>query len=149
MIGADLVLRLFDGTSLRPDASIAEPQLLASVPVLPPVRIIAGGRPVAMKAGAIDSARPNELSVVIVTDGWLVLCFDSSLRLRWETSVMSEPLPMWLRFREAAIALIDQPVRVGDTGAVVVGGRLERRHARAAGHGGERTGAQRAQVSAA
>lgn len=60
--------------------------------------------------------------IVVLTDGWTVLCFDSHLRLLWESTVQDKHKTRFY-FEEAAIAILPNVIESGDKGCVIVGGR--------------------------
>lgn len=67
---------------------------------MPPVRVGTGRKPVAMASGYLSrdagssdgsdgdvkNKKPPQV-VVVLTDGWIVMCFDHHLKLMWESSV--------------------------------------------------------------
>lgn len=76
----------------RVDEGFAEARVLAEVSLLPDkIRISSGRRPVALAAGVVDrSYKHGEMRkqvVVVVTSGWLVMCFDHNLKKLWETNL--------------------------------------------------------------
>ena len=95
------------------------------------VRVSAGRRAIALAAGHLvpagDSASSRSARkavVVVVTEGWHVLCFDHNLRLMWERT-LQESFPRHARVREVAVMVSDASMFEGDEGAVIVGGRVE------------------------
>ncbi|PQM37429.1 uncharacterized protein Pyn_08740 [Prunus yedoensis var. nudiflora] len=84
-------------------------------------------RPVAMATGVIDKLRPGQRPrqvLVVVTSGWSVMCFDSNLKKLWEVN-LQEDFPHNAHHREIAISISNYTLRHGDTGLVIVGGRME------------------------
>jgi hypothetical protein len=59
---------------------------------------------------------------VVVTDGWNVLLFDHHLKLVWESTIQGDHLNGYLR--DATAIVVPHPVRIGDSGTVIVGGTL-------------------------
>jgi outer membrane protein assembly factor BamB len=85
-----------------------------------------GRKPVGLGSGYLQSPEANtqrKQVIVVVTDGWTVLCFSSNLKLEWESTPVDE-VAHGMYHEEVAILAVPYPVRVGDLGAVVVGGRL-------------------------
>lgn len=64
--------------------------------------------------------------VVVVTDGWTVLCFNNNLKLLWESTPVDE-VGHNNYHEDVAILVAPIPVRNGDTGVVVVGGTIGNR----------------------
>ncbi|RRT74919.1 hypothetical protein BHE74_00028490 [Ensete ventricosum] len=76
----------------RVDEGFTEARVLAEVSLLPDkIRISSGRRPVALAAGVVDrSYKHGEMRkqvVVVVTSGWLVMCFDHNLKKLWENNL--------------------------------------------------------------
>ena len=63
--------------------------------------------------------------VVVVTEGWHVVCFDHNLRVMWERALGGD-FPRHAKPREAAVLVTSAAVFEGDRGTVIVGGRVER-----------------------
>eukprot|EP00003_Mantamonas_plastica_P030418 TRINITY_DN7553_c0_g2_i12.p1 TRINITY_DN7553_c0_g2~~TRINITY_DN7553_c0_g2_i12.p1 ORF type:complete len:236 (+),score=46.93 TRINITY_DN7553_c0_g2_i12:598-1305(+) len=71
-------------------------QALQSLPIkhqvslIPSVRVAMGKQAVALTTGYIEPYNTDEVRtqvIVVVTDGWKVLCFDHKLNLLWENSI--------------------------------------------------------------
>jgi hypothetical protein len=62
--------------------------------------------------------------VVVVTEGWHVVCFDHNLRVMWERA-LGEDFPRHAKPREAAVLVTAAAVFEGDRGTVIVGGRVD------------------------
>ena len=78
------------------------------------VRVAKGRRPVALATGALTA---DSRSIVVLTDGWCVLCFNQRLVLQWE-NVVRQPRPRLLGIsaswiREAALLVLPSRVVVG------------------------------------
>ena len=74
-------------------------QLEASL--LPTVKITTGRRPVALSTASLSEPKEGELpqqSIVVVTNGWTVLCYNHKLRLQWESSVQVYIEAIWNNF---------------------------------------------------
>ena len=92
------------------------------------VGLATGRRPVALQAGALHAVHPPErraMIVVVLTEDWTVLAFDSSLRPLWEHSLGSGGAARPHGFVEAAIVVSPHGVYAGDDGVVVVAGRTK------------------------
>lgn len=69
--------------------------------LLPDVKVGSGRRPVGLQSGFLtpfDPKNPNQPRqqvIVVVTDGWSVLCFNHLLKLMWETTISDVPRGMW------------------------------------------------------
>lgn len=94
--------------------------------ILPTVKITTGRKPVALASGYLtktkDGVSPQQ-SIVVVTNGWTVLCFDHKLKLQWESSVQDYTTNN-LYQSEIAVIISKKPLRKGDRGSVIIGGRL-------------------------
>lgn len=110
-------------------------RVIAKRSLLARVDVPSGRQPVAM---AVDVSSP-EGGVIVLTDGWVVLSFDKSLRLRWEVTVnpfmdkfmAADPLTrQQLVFREAVVHVLAHGLAVGgsqnstDSSVVLVGGSV-------------------------
>ncbi len=85
-----------------------------------------GRQAVAMATGYIDKysiRRHRNQIVVVVTEDWTVLCFDHRLRLRWEHAIPIKIAEDQV-LSEVSIFIGAHPMRQGDRGVVVVGGRV-------------------------
>ena len=120
-------------------------RLIARTSLLASVEVSVGRQPVAMGTGFItpfdeNAAEPRKRVVVVLTDGWVALCFNHKLELLWEVEVnafVDSFVPGAslaandLYFREAVVSVL--PVGVdpsrGDKGVVLVGGSVQRRAA--------------------
>lgn len=134
-----------DTTNTEKKKHIFDFPLKADASLLSTTRVTAGRRPIALAAGyftplenlhvhtennakEISSASSNttntrEQFIVVVTDGWTVLCFNKNLKLIWE-SHMREHFPQNSYTSEIAVMLIPKPIRINDKGAVIIGARL-------------------------
>lgn len=103
----------------------ATPTAKAQTSLLRKVGVRSGRRPVALASGYLKSSTTQEEKqvIVVVTDGWIVMCYDHKLELLWE-SIPVDEVPEGYYHEEVAILIAPHPVRVGDEGIVVVGGRL-------------------------
>eukprot|EP00012_Vannella_robusta_P008163 CAMPEP_0206192598 /NCGR_PEP_ID=MMETSP0166-20121206/6056_1 /ASSEMBLY_ACC=CAM_ASM_000260 /TAXON_ID=95228 /ORGANISM="Vannella robusta, Strain DIVA3 518/3/11/1/6" /LENGTH=821 /DNA_ID=CAMNT_0053609129 /DNA_START=92 /DNA_END=2558 /DNA_ORIENTATION=- len=97
-----------------------------SASLLPQFAITYGRRPVALAVGYIDppSNVQRKQVIVVLTDGWVVMCFDYELRLLWESHAVENPNPSFFH-REASILIDHTPLTNGDRGIIIVGGRKE------------------------
>lgn len=92
-------------------------------------RLSATRRPVALATGYVQpfnssSPQARTRSIFVLTQDWSLLCFDASLKLVWETTLVQN-VPAWLVHRSAAITVVQRSLRIGDEGLVVVGGRMD------------------------
>lgn len=106
-----------------------EARLISEVSLLPErVRIAAGRRAVSMATGFVDRVhKQGEIRkqiLVVVTAGWLIMCFDHNLKKLWEADVQ-EDFPHGALHREIAISISNYTLKHGDVGLVIVGGRME------------------------
>ncbi|CAO2828082.1 unnamed protein product [Amaranthus hypochondriacus] len=113
----------------RVDEGFSEARVLAEVTLLPDkVRVASGRRAVSMATGFIDrtyrQGQPRKQVVVVVTSGWSVMCFDHNLKKLWEVN-LQEDFPHNAHHREVAISISNYTIKHGDTGLVIVGGRME------------------------
>ncbi|KAL8168019.1 hypothetical protein V2J09_009518 [Rumex salicifolius] len=113
----------------RADEGFAEARVLAEVSLLPDkVRVMSGRRAVAMATGVIDRSykqgQPLKQVLVVVTSGWSVMCFDHNLKKLWETNLQDD-FPHHAHHLEVAISISNYTIRHGDTGLIMVGGRME------------------------
>ncbi|ONH96991.1 hypothetical protein PRUPE_7G163500 [Prunus persica] len=124
----DAKIQVLEPHSRRVDEGFSNARVLAEVSLLPDkIRISSGRRPVAMATGVIDKLRPGQRPrqvLVVVTSGWSVMCFDSNLKKLWEVN-LQEDFPHNAHHREIAISISNYTLRHGDTGLVIVGGRME------------------------
>ncbi|KAJ8465036.1 hypothetical protein OPV22_027588 [Ensete ventricosum] len=116
----------------RVDEGFTEARVLAEVSLLPDkIRISSGRRPVALAAGVVDrSYKHGEMRkqvVVVVTSGWLVMCFDHNLKKLWENNLQDD-FPHGAHHREIAISISNYTLKHGDAGLIIVGGRMEMHH---------------------
>jgi hypothetical protein len=92
------------------------------------VAIVSGRQAVALATGYLQpysTTKARQQVIVVVTEGWHVLCYDSKLKLLWERTVEADLGGRYLG--EVAIAITSQQMLINDTGAVLVGGRLHAR----------------------
>jgi hypothetical protein len=125
----DAKIQVLEPHSRRVDEGFSEARVLAEITLLPDkIRVASGRRAVAMATGVIDryykNGTPQKQVVVVVTSGWSVLCFDHNLKKLWETN-LQEDFPHNAHHREIAISISNYTLKHGDTGLVIVGGRME------------------------
>ncbi|KAK7406758.1 hypothetical protein VNO78_08389 [Psophocarpus tetragonolobus] len=124
----DAKIQVLEPHSRRVDEGFTEARVLAEVSLLPDkVRVMTGRRPVAMATGFIDRykiGQPQKQVLVVVTSGWSVMCFDSNLQKLWENN-LQEDFPHNAHHREVAISISNYTLKHGDTGLIIVGGRME------------------------
>ncbi|KAJ7513865.1 hypothetical protein O6H91_23G017300 [Diphasiastrum complanatum] len=125
----DAKLQVLDPLYRITNEGFGEARILAEVSLLPErVRVAAGRRPVAMAAGALR--RPfyekdkGKQVLVVVTAGWVIMCFDHNLKKLWEANVQ-EDFPHGAHHKEVAISISNYTLKHGDTGLVIVGGSME------------------------
>ncbi|KAF2074247.1 hypothetical protein CYY_004457 [Polysphondylium violaceum] len=91
------------------------------------VGVSIGRRPIALKTGytkPFSSGDYNRQVIVVVTDGWAILCFDYKLNLLWE-SFATDEVESGHYHSEISITVVPVSLMGQDEGLVVVGGRLE------------------------
>ncbi|KAJ8451964.1 hypothetical protein Cgig2_007447 [Carnegiea gigantea] len=125
----DAKIQVLEPHARRVDEGFSEARVLAEVTLLPDkVRVASGRRPVAMATGVIDrtynQGQPLKQVLVVVTSGWSVMCFDHNLKKLWEVN-LQEDFPHNAHHREVAISVSNYTIKHGDTGLVIVGGRME------------------------
>ncbi|KAF8046253.1 hypothetical protein N665_3912s0004, partial [Sinapis alba] len=126
----DAKIQVLEPHVRRVDEGFSEARVLAEITLLPDkIRVASGRRPVAMSTGVIDryykdGTTPQKQVLVVVTSGWSVLCFDHNLKKLWETN-LQEDFPHHAHHREIAISISNYTLKHGDTGLVIVGGRME------------------------
>ncbi|KAL5557611.1 hypothetical protein UlMin_039847 [Ulmus minor] len=124
----DAKIQVLEPHSLRVDEGFSNARLLTEVSLLPDkIRVSSGRRPVAMATGVIERPRPGrppKQVLVVVTSGWFVMCFDSNLKKLWENN-LQEDFPHNSHHREVAISISNYTLKHGDSGLVIVGGRME------------------------
>jgi hypothetical protein len=124
----DAKIQVLEPHSRRVDEGFSEARVLAEVSLLPDkVRVMSGRRPVAMATGYIDRykiGQPHKQVLVVVTSGWFVMCFDSNLQKLWENN-LQEDFPHNAHHREVSISVSNYTLKHGDTGLIIVGGRME------------------------
>jgi len=91
------------------------------------MNVRAGRQAVAVSTGYLEpyEGEPRSQHIVIVTESFDVLCFDSSLNLVWETSI-EQHMDVNSLISEMTILIAPKPMIKGDHGVVVVGGRIEK-----------------------
>ncbi|XP_047048597.1 uncharacterized protein LOC124653579 [Lolium rigidum] len=109
-----------------------EARVMAEISLLPAnVRVASGRRPVAMAVGTVDrsyqAAHVHKQVLVVVTSGWVVMCFDHNLKKLWEANLQDD-FPHAARHREVAISVTNYTLKHGDAGLVIIGGRMEMQH---------------------
>ncbi|RYQ79992.1 hypothetical protein Ahy_Scaffold1g106701 isoform B [Arachis hypogaea] len=124
----DAKIQVLEPHSRRVDEGFSEARVLAEVSLLPDkIRVTSGRRPVAMATGYIDRYKMGQRQkqvLVVVTSGWSIMCFDSNLQKLWENN-LQEDFPHNAHHREVAISISNYTLKHGDTGLVIVGGRME------------------------
>ncbi|XP_073289228.1 uncharacterized protein [Primulina huaijiensis] len=125
----DAKIQILEPRARRVGEGFSESRLLAEVSLLPDkTRIATGRRAVAMAAGIIDrnynKREPRKQVVVVVTSGWYVMCFDHNLKKLWEINLQKD-FPHNAHHREIAISVSNYTLKHGDSGLVIVGGRME------------------------
>ncbi|KAJ4823007.1 hypothetical protein Tsubulata_000380 [Turnera subulata] len=124
----DAKILVVEPHSRRADEWFSESRVLAEVSLLPDkIRVASGRRAVAMATGVIDKnfeGQQLKQVLVVVTSGWSVMCFDHNLKKLWETN-LQEDFPHNAHHREIAISISNYTVKHGDTGLIIVGGRME------------------------
>ncbi|XP_073034031.1 uncharacterized protein [Primulina eburnea] len=125
----DAKIQILQHRPRRVGEGFSEARLLAEVSLLPDkTRIATGRRVVAMAAGVIDrNYNKRELRkqvLVVVTSGWSVMCFDHNLTKLWEMNLQKD-FPHNAHHREIAISVSNYTLKHGDSGLVIVGGRME------------------------
>ncbi|KAG8383387.1 hypothetical protein BUALT_Bualt04G0007200 [Buddleja alternifolia] len=125
----DAKIQVLEPHSRRVDESFSEARLLTEVSLLPDkLRIATGRRAVAMATGIIDKtynkAEPRKQVLVVVTTGWTVMCFDHNLKKLWDVNLQKD-FPHNAHHREIAISISNYTLRHGDSGLIIVGGRME------------------------
>ncbi|KAJ0968495.1 hypothetical protein J5N97_025412 [Dioscorea zingiberensis] len=128
----DAKIQVLEPHSRRVDEGFSEAQVLAEVSLLPDkIRVASGRRPVAMATGVINRFyKRGEIQkqvLVVVTSGWSVMCFDHNLKKLWENN-LQEHFPHGSHHREIAISISNYTLKHGDSGLVIVGGRMEMQH---------------------
>ncbi|KAK4754079.1 hypothetical protein SAY87_002183 [Trapa incisa] len=125
----DSKIQILEPHARRVDEGFAEARVLAEVTLLPDkVRVASGRRPVAMATGIIDRTykpgQPLKQVLVVVTSGWSVMCFDHNLKKLWEAN-LQEDFPHNAHHREISISISNFTIKHGDSGLIIVGGRME------------------------
>jgi len=90
------------------------------------VGVSIGRKPIALKTGYTKPSTMgnNQQIIVVVTDGWAILCFDYKLNLLWE-SFATDEVESGHYHSEISITVVPISLIGEDEGLVVVGGRLE------------------------
>ncbi|KAL6576098.1 hypothetical protein OROHE_000569 [Orobanche hederae] len=125
----DAKIQVLEPHMRRVDEGFSEARVLAEVSLLPDkLRIATGRRAVAIAAGVVErnynKREPKKQVLVVVTSGWSVMCFDHNLKKLWEVNLQKD-FPHNARHREIAISISNYTLRHGDSGLVIVGGRME------------------------
>ncbi|KAL6959989.1 hypothetical protein U1Q18_040135 [Sarracenia purpurea var. burkii] len=125
----DAKIQVLEPHDNRVDEGFSEARVLAEVTLLPDkIRIASGRRAVAMATGVIDRnykhGQVQKQVLVVVTSGWSVMCFDHNLQKLWETN-LQEDFPYNAHHREIAILISNYTLKHGDSGLVIIGGRME------------------------
>lgn len=125
----DAKIQVLEPHARRVDEGFSEARVLAEVSLLPDkVRVSSGRRAVAMATGVIErtykQGKPLKQVLVVVTSGWSVMCFDHNLKKLWEENLQDD-FPHNAHHREVAISISNYTIKHGDTGLVIVGGRME------------------------
>ncbi|XP_071913575.1 uncharacterized protein [Coffea arabica] len=125
----DAKIQVLEPHARRVDEGFSEARVLAEVSLLPDkIRIASGRRAVAMATGVIDRnykrKEPQKQVLVVVTSGWSVMCFDHNLTKLWDVN-LQEDFPHNAHHREIAISVSNYTLKHGDSGLVIIGGRME------------------------
>ncbi|KAK4383246.1 hypothetical protein Sango_2795800 [Sesamum angolense] len=125
----DAKIQVLEPHLRRVDEGFSEARVLAEVSLLPDkLRIATGRRAVAMATGVVDKnynkREPQKQVLVVVTSGWSVMCFDHNLKKLWDINLQKD-FPHNAHHREIAISISNYTLRHGDSGLVIVGGRME------------------------
>ncbi|KAL0378311.1 UNVERIFIED_CONTAM: hypothetical protein Sradi_3136600 [Sesamum radiatum] len=125
----DAKIQVLEPHLRRVDEGFSEARVLAEVSLLPDkLRIATGRRAVAMATGVVDKnynkREPRKQVLVVVTSGWSVMCFDHNLKKLWDINLQKD-FPHNAHHREIAISISNYTLRHGDSGLVIVGGRME------------------------
>ncbi|XP_011046143.1 PREDICTED: uncharacterized protein LOC105140841 [Populus euphratica] len=125
----DAKIQVLEPHARRVDEGFSEARLLTELSLLPDkTRVATGRRAVAMATGVMErrykEGQPLKQVLVVVTSGWSVMCFDHNLKKLWETNVQ-EDFPHNAHHREIAISISNYTLKHGDTGLVIIGGRME------------------------
>lgn len=125
----DAKIQVLEPHDRRVDEGFSDVRVLAEVSLLPDkVRVASGRRAVAMATGVIDriykKGQPQKQVLVVVTSGWSVMCFDHNLKKLWETN-LQEDFPHNAHHREVSISVSNYTLKHGDSGLIIVGGRME------------------------
>lgn len=86
---------------------------------------VVGRRPVLVETGYLEGKQEGKIRqqvIVVLTDGFVLLCFDHKLELLWESTVVEVPAELY--FREAAIFIHPSRMNLHDKGVVVVATNL-------------------------
>lgn len=118
------ILRCVQGsTETAPGEAL---QMLKEQSLLSSLSLRIGRQPIAVATGYIQRFSSTELRqmvIVVVTEGWAVICFDHNLNKMWEKSVtVHHPHGMYLG--EIAILITSHRVQTKDIGLVVIGGKM-------------------------
>lgn len=119
-------IKMFAGKDNHLKLKIPELTSTYSASLLPDFGITFGRRPVALGSGYIDveSGVKRHKVIVVLTEGWVVMCFDHKLNLMWESHPVDNPDPS-LFHTEASILIDPTPLSNGDRGVIIVGGRKD------------------------
>ncbi|KAF1002774.1 uncharacterized protein LOC141700246 [Apium graveolens] len=125
----DAKIQVLEPHSRRVDEGFSEARVLAEVSLLPDkIRVASGRRAIAMAAGVVDRiykhGQVQKEVLVVVTSGWSVMCFDHNLQKLWEKN-LQEDFPHHVHHREIAISISNYTIKHGDSGLIIVGGRME------------------------
>ncbi|XP_047310479.1 uncharacterized protein LOC124914052 [Impatiens glandulifera] len=125
----DAKIQVLDPHVRRVDEGFSEARVLADISLLPDkIRVASGRRAVAMEAGVIDRnykrGDSQKQVLVVVTSGWSVMCFDHNLKKLWESN-LQEDFPHNAHHSEISILISNYTLKHGDSGLVIIGGRME------------------------
>lgn len=112
--------------SSKSELSWPVPRVLVSRSLRGALSVAFGRQAVSMTTGTVTIDSRSVNIVVVVTNGWSILCYSSEMQLLWEASVTMS-ISADQSFREVAVLIVDVPMRVGDSGTVIVGARLQGR----------------------
>ncbi|KAK6922653.1 hypothetical protein RJ641_010957 [Dillenia turbinata] len=125
----DAKIQILEPHNRRVDEGFSEARMISQVTLLPDkVRVLSGRRAVAMATGVVDrtykQGQAQKQVIIVVTSDWSVMCFDHNLKKLWETNLQDD-FPHNAYHREVAISISNYTLKHGDTGLVIVGGRME------------------------
>jgi hypothetical protein len=78
-------------------------------------KVSRGRKPVALAAGFTDSSA----LIVVLTQAWHVVCWDTQLKLKWET-ILREEIDLSLEHVQPVVLITPKPALQGDGGMIIV-----------------------------